>query len=121
MSCHIDIVPLGELMAHLSQVRSIAFERTRHIGAREARAQFADLLGQVHYGGETVIIERAGKPMAALVPLEVVEQYLAARERLFAVVDEIRNQAPAVPVAEVQQDVDEALAAVRAAKRSGNR
>jgi prevent-host-death family protein len=108
-------------MAYQPQARLTSFEHARHVGAREARAQFADLLGQVHYGSETVIIERAGKPMAALVPLEVVEQYLAARERLFAVVDEIRAQAPTLPEAEVEQDVAEALAAVRAARRSENR
>lgn len=92
----------------------------RHIGAREARAQFADLLGHVHYGNQTVIIERAGKPMAALVPLEVVEQYLAARARLFAVVDEIRDQTSDTPQAEIEADVAEAVAAVRAARRRGN-
>lgn len=87
------------------------------MGAREARAQFADLLGQVHYGKQSVIIERAGKPMAALVPLEVVEQYVAARQRLFAIVDEIRQAAPELPAAEVEADVAEAVAAVRAARR----
>jgi hypothetical protein len=64
-----------------------------------------------------VIIERAGKPMAALVPLEVVEQYVAARQRLFAIVDEIRQAAPELPAAEVEADVAEAVAAVRAARR----
>ncbi len=92
----------------------------KHVGAREARAQFADLLGQVHYGNQTVIIERAGKPMAALVPLEVVEQYLGARARLFAVVDEIRSQTPDASQAEVEADVAEAVAAVRSARRHRN-
>ncbi len=96
---------------------STTLSNARHIGAREARAQFADLLGHVHYGNQTVIIERAGKPMAALVPLEVVEQYLAARARFFAVVDEIRGQTPDAPQAEVEADVAEAVAAVRAARR----
>jgi prevent-host-death family protein len=92
-------------------------DQLRHVGAREARAQFADLLGQVHYGKQSVIIERAGKPMAALVPLEVVEQYVAARQRLFAIVDDIRQAAPELPAAEVEADVAEAVAAVRAARR----
>lgn len=104
-------------MSQRSHELSTIFGSARHVGAREARAQFADLLGQVHYGNATVIIERAGRPMAALVPLEVVEQYLAARERFFAVVDEIRRKAPEVPQAEVETDVAEAIAAVRAARR----
>jgi prevent-host-death family protein len=105
-------------MAHQTRTPAAAMGNARHVGAREARAQFADLLGQVHYGNQTVIIERAGKPMAALVPLEVVEQYVAARERFFAVVDEIRSQAPDVPEAEVEADVAEAIATVRAARRN---
>ena len=105
-------------MAQRSPDSTPAYGSARHIGAREARTQFADLLGQVHYGNETVIIERAGKPMAALVPLEIVEQYVAARERFFAVVDEIRRKLPVVPQAEVEADVADAIAAVRAARRS---
>ncbi len=100
--------------------RSSAFEHIKHIGSREARSQFADLLGQVRYGNQSVVIERAGKPMAALVPLEVVEQYVAARERFFAVVDELRQNLPDVSEAEVEADVAEAIAAVRAARRSGS-
>lgn len=107
-------------MPHTAYKPSTTLSNAKHVGAREARAQFADLLGYVHYGNQTVIIERAGKPMAALVPLEVVEQYLAARTRLFAVVDEMRNQTPDVPQAEIEADVAEAVAAVRAARRHRN-
>ena len=105
-------------MPQASQEANQMYGSARHVGAREARAQFADLLGQVHYANATVIIERAGKPMAALVPLEVVAQYVAARERFFAVVEEIRRKAPDVPQADVEADVAEAIAAVRAARRS---
>jgi prevent-host-death family protein len=45
------------------------------IGAREARQRFADLLGRVGYGGEVAIVERSGKPMVALIPVEVYEQF----------------------------------------------
>ncbi len=90
----------------------------RRVGAREARSRFADLLGQVRYAHETVIIERAGEPVAALVPLEVVEHYTRARKRLFSIIDEIRSGLPDLPQDEVEADVAEAIAAVRAAKRN---
>ena len=41
------------------------------MGAREARNHFADLLGRVHDKGETVIVERSGKPMVAVIPVEM--------------------------------------------------
>jgi prevent-host-death family protein len=84
------------------------------IGAREARNSFADLLGRVRYGGETVIVERSGKPMVAIIPAEVYEQLMAEREARFQVVDRIHDRLPEYSVEEVQQDVAEAVAAVRA-------
>jgi len=50
----------------------------KRISTREARNQFSDLIGQVHYTGEPVIIERSGKPMVAVVPVDVLEQHLSS-------------------------------------------
>ena len=36
----------------------------------DAKRHFADLLGRVAYGGETITITRRGKPMAQLVPVD---------------------------------------------------
>ncbi len=87
------------------------------IGAREARERFADLLGRVHYGGETVIVERSGRPMVAMIPVEMYERLVAEREARFRVLERIRARLPEVPPEEVERDVAEAVAAVRAAAR----
>jgi prevent-host-death family protein len=84
------------------------------MGSREARNNFADLLGRVHYKGENVIVERSGKPMVAVIPVELFERLLAEREARFAVIDRIRERLPDVSEDEVFQDVAEALAAIRA-------
>ena len=86
-----------------------------HIGAREARNRFSDLLGNVHYGGQVVIVERSGKPMVAVIPVEMYEQVVAEREARFQVLDRIRSRVPDVSAQEVVQDVVEAIDAVRAA------
>ncbi len=85
-----------------------------HIGAREARNSFSDLLGKVHYGGQTVIIERSGKPVIAMISAETYEQLIAEREARFQVLDRIRGRLPDVPLHEVEEDIAEAIAAVRA-------
>ena len=90
-----------------------------HIGAREARNKFADLLGNVHYGGQVVIVERSGKPMVAVIPVEVYEQVIAEREARFQVLDRIRSRGPDVSAGEVAQDVAEAIEAVRATHAQG--
>lgn len=88
------------------------------MGAREARAQFADLLGRVHYRGETVIVERSGRPMVAVIPVDLYERLIAEREARFAIIDRIHNRVPDLPEAEVDEDVAEAIAAVRAARKA---
>ena len=90
-----------------------------HIGAREARNRFSDLLGSVHYGGQVVIVERSGKPMVAVIPVEMYEQVVAEREARFQVLDRIRSRVPDVPAREVARDVAEAIDAVRAAHAQG--
>ena len=90
-----------------------------HVGAREARSRFADLLGNVHYGGQVVIVERSGKPMVAVIPVEMYEQVIAEREARFQVLDRVRSRVPGVAVEEVAQDVAEAIDAVRATHAEG--
>lgn len=93
---------------------------TISLGARAARSNFSHLLGQVHYGGQTVIIERSGRPMVAMIPAEMFRQLVAEREARFQVLDRMRARLPEIPAEEVVQDVAEALAAVKrdAARRA---
>lgn len=43
------------------------------IAVTEARAQFAELMNRVGYGGEQILLTRHGKPLVALVPASAVE------------------------------------------------
>ena len=86
------------------------------VGSRDARSRFSELLGEVHYGSQTVIVERSGRPMAAIIPVEVYRRLVAEREARFEVLDAIRRQMPDVPAEQVEQDVAQAVAAVRKAK-----
>lgn len=83
------------------------------MGARDARNRFADLVGSVHYGGQVVIVERSGKPMVAVIPVEMYQQLVAEREARFQILDRVRSRVPDVPEEEVERDVAEAIAAVR--------
>lgn len=47
---------------------------TRTVTSAEAKAHFSELVGQVAYGGNQVIIERRGKPVAALVSVADLER-----------------------------------------------
>lgn len=86
---------------------------TIYIGAREARSKFADILGRVHYGGEAIIVERSGKPMVAMIPVELFERFIAEREARFAILDRLRDKLPDASEEEVAEDVAAAIAAIR--------
>lgn len=49
------------------------------IGSREARQKWRDLLDEVYAGATDIVVERNGKPTAALIPYE---DYLAVAEAL---------------------------------------
>jgi prevent-host-death family protein len=93
---------------------------TKTIGSREARSSFSHLIGEVHYGGQTVIVERSGRPMVAIIPIDDYRRLIAEREARFQVLDDIRRQVPDVPIEEVEQDVAEAIAAVRMDTKAAN-
>ena len=86
----------------------------RRIGAREARNRFADLMGSVHYGKQAVIVDRSGRPMVAIIPVEIYQQLIAERDARFEVLDRIRSRLPEAAAEEVERDVAHAVAAVRA-------
>lgn len=75
------------------------------IGAREARNNFSELLGNVHYGDQVVIVERSGRPMVAVIPIEMYGRLVAEREDRSQAADRKRTQAPEVPLEEVGQDL----------------
>ncbi len=86
---------------------------TISIAAGDARQKFAELLGRVGFGGDVVIVERSGKPLAALIPIEFYEQMVAEREARFEIIEKIRAAQKARPAEEVEQDVLDAVKRVR--------
>ena len=55
-------------------------EMKRRLSAVEARKSFGEVLDGVYYRGDEVVIERAGKPLAVVVPVKLYEQQLEQRE-----------------------------------------
>lgn len=52
---------------------------TKRISAAQAKAHLSDLMAQVAYGGEHYVIERRGKPLAALVSVGDLERLVRGR------------------------------------------
>ena len=55
----------------------------RRLGVTEAREKFSDVVDKVQHQGDTYVISRRGKPAAAVVPVEVYENWKQQRRTLF--------------------------------------
>ncbi len=89
----------------------------RSVSALKARGNLGQILEGVYYRGDEYIIERAGRPMAAVVPVEQYEQWRREREEFFTLVDEVRERNRNIPEQEVARDVAAAVREVRAARK----
>ncbi|WP_307629371.1 type II toxin-antitoxin system Phd/YefM family antitoxin [Streptomyces turgidiscabies] len=68
------------------------------IPVTQARAELADLINKVVYGGERVVVTRHGKPLVALVSaadLERLDKLDAAEEQVISAVSSVREVAAA--------------------------
>lgn len=92
----------------------------RIVNATKARKQFGRLLEEVYYQGRRVIIERAGRPVAVLVPLEQYDQWQAQRQSFFAMVDEVQQRTRSTPAESLEATIAGAVVAAGAADRAGD-
>ena len=105
------------------------------ISATEAKNRFGDVIRRAYRGQEHLIVERGGIPVVAIVPISDYEQFMAlaqsedkekvepsistasaqnqAANRLLAFLEEMHAQLPDVPEEQVQEDIEEAIVAVR--------
>ena len=93
----------------------------KKMSAKEARDRFAEVLGQVHYGKDTVIVEKQGKPMVAVIDVERYGRLVKAWNEPFKVFDRVRARSRDKGPDQVQKDVAEARTEVRAKAGSKSR
>ncbi|MFI9770541.1 type II toxin-antitoxin system Phd/YefM family antitoxin [Streptomyces sp. NPDC052415] len=69
------------------------------IPVTQARAELADLINRVVYGGERVVVTRHGKPLVALVSAADLERLAAldgpAEDQVITAISTVRDPAPA--------------------------
>ncbi len=78
------------------------------VTAVRARGKLGQMLEEVYYRGDHYIIERAGKPMAAVVPVEQYEQWRRERQAFFDLVGEIRSPNVDATPEQIERDVAKA-------------
>src|SRR5438105_942090 len=90
----------------------------RRLSAVEARKKLGEILDGVYYRGDEVVIERAGKPLAVVVPATLYEQHQRnqkeAAEALMAISNRLYERNKDVPREVLEAEIDEAIKEVRA-------
>lgn len=82
------------------------------IGAKEARRNFDKILQDITVQGDTFIVELQGEHIAAMVPLEVYEQWKRSRAQFFAKLRNAQARADMTPE-EAETLAKEAVQGVR--------
>ena len=77
------------------------------------RQNLGEMLNQVQYRNDSIVVSKDGKPVAALVDAELFARIRRMRERFDALSARIAAGYAAVPEAEGLAEIDDAVAAVR--------
>jgi prevent-host-death family protein len=85
----------------------------RRISAVEARRRLGEILESVYYRGDEVVIERAGKAMAVVIPAERYEAMERSRERFFELIEKNWERNKDIPYEEIEREVQQAVEEVR--------
>jgi prevent-host-death family protein len=95
---------------------------TQIMNIRQARDQFSQVVNRVHRKETRIIVEKSGIPVAAIVSADDLEQMRrmeAEREERFKALEATRQAFKNVPPEELEQEVERALAEVRAEDSAG--
>jgi prevent-host-death family protein len=88
----------------------------RDISTQELKTRIGEVVDSVRLRGDRYIVRRRGKPVAALVPLEVNESFERDRDRIFDLMETVAERNRNVPDAEIEAAIDQAVKEVRRAK-----
>lgn len=99
-------------------------ERIRRVAASTARQTFSRLLTEVRRREEPVIIEKAGVPVAAVVPLSILERdrrWTDERAQRVALLERLRRPFRDIPSEEIEREAVTAVTAARQQRRKRDR
>jgi len=65
----------------------------KNLAVSKVREQFGELVEQVQYQGDSIIISRNGKPAAAIVSIEVYENWKRQRGEFFSLIRQMQQGA----------------------------
>ena len=89
----------------------------RNSGAFEIRRQFGKILEAIIVRGDRFVVERHGEPVAAVVPIQVYNEWKRGREAFFEQIRAVSERAD-LTAETAEQLANQAVKAVRAKQRA---
>lgn len=83
------------------------------VSAIRVRQNLGLVMNEVALKSDEYIVERAGKPLVAIIPIEKFLSMKKEREEFFRLYDQIQGQSRPGSADEVDRDLDEAVKAAR--------
>lgn len=83
------------------------------VSAIKVRQNLGQVMNEVALKDDEYIVERAGKPLVAIIPVEKYLSLKRNRDEFFRMYDALQAEAAAGDTADVDGDIEEALAASR--------
>ena len=85
----------------------------RKVSAMTVRDRLGQLLDEVCHKGDALVIERAGRPMAVLVPLPEYKRLRGRRTQRFRIYERIKARTKRVAPAKLDRAIEEGVRAAR--------
>ena len=105
--------PMIRIIMVIQAVRRRKGDMVRKVTAMKVRDSLGELLDEVYYRGDEVVIERAGRAMAVLVPVGRYEQYRQDRNERFKILEQIKARTKRIPGRKLNATILEAIRAAR--------
>jgi prevent-host-death family protein len=83
------------------------------VSAVKVRQNLGEVMNEVALRDDEYIVERAGKPLVAIIPVEKYLSMKRERDEFFRMYDAMQAEVAAVDAANIDRDIEEALAAAR--------
>jgi len=96
-----------------SMVDMIEAAMINEVSAVAFRQNLGEMLNQVQYRNDSIVIQKDGKPAAVLVDVELFNRIRRMRERFDALTDRLAETYAEVPVEDGLAEIDAAVAALR--------
>ncbi len=88
----------------------------KKISAIKVRQNLGHVMNEVALKDDEYIVERAGKPLVAIIPIDQYQRLRGEREDFFRMVDEIQKEAVRSDRKVIDSEIEEAVQAYRKSK-----